>query len=131
MTSSDVERLNERAVPLGYQVQQLGDDLYLHRIDEAGHMHRSTPVEVAEAIHQLEAAEHWRLDLYGGSVDYDTTTLMIIPRDGSQPYHLSEVGGHSGSINRKTDGSGANYLYIASTARPARGGSWHKWTGGV
>ena len=86
-------------------------------------MHRSTPVEVAEAIHQLEAAEYWRLDLYGGSVDYDTTTLMIIPRDGSQPYHLSEVGGHSGSINRKTDGSGANYLYIASTARPGRGGS--------
>jgi len=45
--------------------------------------------------------------------------------------HLSEVGGRSGSINRKTDGSGANYLYIASTAHPARGGSWHKWTGGV
>jgi hypothetical protein len=50
-------------------------------------------------------------------VDYDTTELVVTPRDGSRPYH------------GKTDGSGADYLCIASKDRPARGGAWHKRIG--
>lgn len=129
MTSIDVERLNQRALALGYEVQHVGDDFYLHRTDAPGRMHRSTRAEVEESIHQLEASDQWRLDLYGGSVDYDTTALVITPRDGSRRYHLSEVDGHSGSNNGRTDGSGANYLYLTSKERPHHGGAWHKWAG--
>jgi hypothetical protein len=129
MTSSDVDRLNERAIPLGYEVQLVDDGFYLHRTDEPGRMHRSTIAEVEGRIHQLDSSDRWRLDLYSGSVDFDTTQLVVIPRDGSAPYHLREVDGHSGSNNRRTDGSGADYLYITSKDRPGRGGAWHKWTG--
>jgi hypothetical protein len=130
MTSSDVEALNRRVLALGYEVQHVGDDFYLHRTDAPGRMYRSTRAEVEESIHQLEASDQWRLDLYGGSVDYDTTGLVVTRRDGGPPYHISKIDGHSGSNNGKTDGSGANYLYLASKERPRLGGAWHKWGGG-
>jgi hypothetical protein len=129
MTSNDVERVNERARPLGYEVQHVDGGFYLHRIDEPGRMHASTVTEVEDRIYELESSDHWRLDLYSGSVDYDTIELVVSPRDGSQPYHLREVDGHSGSNNGRSDGSGANYLYVNSTDRPIHGGAWHKWTG--
>ena len=60
MTSSDVDRLNERAIPLGYEVQLVDDGFYLHRTDEPGRMHRSTIAEVEGRIHQLERHHHHR-----------------------------------------------------------------------
>jgi hypothetical protein len=104
---------NQRALALGCEVQDVGDYFYLHR---------STGAEVAQTIHQLEASNQYRLDIYGGSVDYDTTGLVVTPRDGGRPYHLNEVDAHSGSNNGKTDGSGANYLYLTSKERPRVGG---------
>ncbi|MEH3135289.1 MAG: hypothetical protein PGN30_09845 [Mycolicibacterium neoaurum] len=129
MTDNFAKNLNERLNPLGYEADQSGDFYFIGFIDPPKRTRLFQTRADAEAVAtSIEKSQWWRLDLRGGSVNFDRNKLWVTPIEGDNrpAFHVNDTRGSSGD-GPSTDGSDAHHLYYESSDHPPLCGRWHKW----
>jgi len=126
-------RHKERLNSLGYDLDMRRDGYFVSRLDDSP-WERRFKEGMGSFIGALDHSTMWRLDLEYGRVDFDRETLMVHPRDGSEPYTTKHVFilGWGGDKPLGETAAKATELFmfapmLAERHQLSLGGAWHKW----
>jgi hypothetical protein len=137
---TEIDDLNSQLAPLGYAAEGIGDHPTRQPVQVRPIGRREprfefqTVDEASEAFDRLAStSQRWCLDLEHGNVDVDRVTGVVTPRDGGEPFKLSDlhITNRTGASNDAPAGvqpmedRRLTHLCINNSQRPDYGGWWY------